>query len=101
MKLSQYERSILGCLDESGGFPTRRVAELVEKEVGRFGHNRRTHSGSIRAWLDELKKRGLVDYLDDQKPVCWKRTETGRQAWLEAEQMAAEYEAIHRSALRG
>jgi hypothetical protein len=71
--LSSHEREILEVLAEDGGFITKHVAS----HVSFFGHNARTHSGAVRSWLVGLKKRGLVDLLDDQKPDCWKRTAAG------------------------
>ena len=79
--LTNHEREILECLSETGGFLTRRVAQNVRF----FGINKHQHSGAVRAWLMNLKKRGLVDYLDDQKPVCWKRTQAGSKALAEME----------------
>lgn len=75
-QISPYEREILETLSEDAGFVTGRVAQGVTM----FGHNARTHSGAVRSWLMGLKKRGLVDYLDEQKPVCWKRTPAGTLA---------------------
>lgn len=75
-KLRSREQEILGLLNEDGGFTTGRIA----KQVTKSGSNAHQHSGAVRAWLMNLKKRGLVDYLDDQKPVCWKRTPKGTAA---------------------
>jgi hypothetical protein len=74
--LSSYEREILESLAEDGGFITKDVA----RHVTFFGHNARTHSGAVRSWLAGLKKRGLVDLIDDQKPAAWKRTAAGTAA---------------------
>lgn len=71
MRLTDYHRKILAQLDTRGGFTTGQVAERVEPM---FGHNRRTHSGAVRAWLSELKAAGLVREMDDRKPVCWVKT---------------------------
>lgn len=81
-KLSTYEREILDQLNEVAGFTTGRIA----KGVKMFGTNMHQHSGAVRSWLVDLKKRGLVDFLDDQKPVCWKRTPAGTAAIQEVQQ---------------
>lgn len=94
--LSNYEVKILATLDEQGGFLTRRVAEKIEPM---FGHNNRTHSGAVRSWLLDLKNKGLVAYLDNQKPVCWRRTPAGTAALQEAERIEHEYRKIHKAAL--
>lgn len=75
-ELSRHEREIIERLSEDSGFVTGDVA----KGVTMFGHNARTHSGAVRSWLVGLKARGLVDHLDSQKPVCWKRTPAGTAA---------------------
>lgn len=76
--ITNYEREILEALNESGGFTTGQVA----RHVTMFGSNARQHIGAVRSWLMGLKKRGLVDFLDDQKPVCWIRTATGSATLL-------------------
>lgn len=96
MKLSSYDVEILEILAEDGGFMTRDVA----KGVTFFGSNTRQHSGAVRAWLMRLKEFGLVDTLDDQKPVCWKRTPEGTRALEEHERIQRGYEFIHKDALR-
>jgi len=91
--LSQSEREILSCLSEDGGFTTGQVSRLAFISYGMT--NRRARGHAIRGWLLEMKSRGLVEFLDDQKPVCWKRTPAGSAAWLSAERKANEYEAMH------
>lgn len=89
--LSRHEREILETLNVRGGFTTRHVA----KHVTAFGSNAHQHSGAVRTWLLGLKKRGLVDYLYDQKPVCWMLTEAGARALKEAERRDTEWQATH------
>ena len=72
--LAIYEQ-ILGILDETGGFTTSEVA----RRLPQFGSNKHQHSGAVRSWLLQLYARGLVDYLDNQRPVCWKRTARGTE----------------------
>lgn len=75
-KLSEREHEILEALAEDGGFITKDVA----RHVTMFGHSAHTHSGAVRSWLVDLRKRGLVDLIDDQKPAAWKRTPAGTAA---------------------
>ena len=82
--LLSHEREILEFLAEDGGFITRDVA----RHVTFFGHNARTHSGAVRSWLMGLKRRGLVDFLDEQKPAAWVRTAAGTAALPPADRAA-------------
>lgn len=75
-RLSRYDRWILELLSEDGGFVTGHIA----RNVPMFGSNGHQQSGTVRSWLIDLKKRGLVRFLDDQKPVCWVRTAAGTAA---------------------
>jgi hypothetical protein len=77
--LTSTTSELLTVLSEDGGFTTGRVSELA-KNIGYCASNNRQRSGAVRAWLMELKQQGLVDFLDDQKPVCWKRTPAGSRA---------------------
>ena len=72
MQLNSYHKKILARLDTHGGFTTGQIAKQV---TPMFGHNRRTHSAAVRAWLLELKAAGLVCEMDNQKPVCWVKKE--------------------------
>lgn len=72
MKHADCQQKILDALDTLGGFTTGQVAERVSPM---FGHNKSTHSRAIRQQLLALKDAGLVREMDDQKPVCWIKTE--------------------------
>lgn len=75
--LRDNQRKILSVLSPECGVTT----EWVRKRTGiTFGLNAHQTSGAIRSWLMEMKRSGLVDFLDDQKPVCWKITDAGRAA---------------------
>jgi hypothetical protein len=76
--LTSTTAALLKVLSEDGGFTTGRVSELAQNIS--YGGNNRQRSGAIRAWLMELKQQGLVVFLDDQKPICWKRTQAGSRA---------------------
>jgi|HubBroStandDraft_6_1064221.scaffolds.fasta_scaffold768001_2 hypothetical protein len=63
----------------SGGYTT----SSVRVRSGAYSHpNQRIRAQWIRERLIRLKEQGLVDFLDDQKPVCWKLTEKGVEALL-------------------
>ena len=79
MKLRERHVEILLILHENSGLITRRVAERAKP----FGNKRET-SGAVRSWLNELRRAGYVEYFDDEKPVCWKRTVAGSEALREA-----------------
>lgn len=74
---TSYEVPILEALSETGGFETGQVAKTFKSP---FGRSNREHSSDVRAWLQVLKSNGLVDHLDQQKPVCWVRTRKGSRA---------------------
>lgn len=76
-KLYRHETEVLRVLDEDGGFLTKDVAARLSLVGYESGHQR---SGAVRAWLLDLRSRGFVVELDDQKPVCWKRTPAGTAA---------------------
>lgn len=42
--------------------------------------NQRMRAAYIRQCLLHMKKEGLVEYLDDKKPICWKLTDKGAEA---------------------
>lgn len=71
IKLMARESEILKALPFSGGLTSGSVAILV---YGKRGHK---ESAWVRFWLLRMKSNGLVDYLDDKKPVCWIITEKG------------------------
>jgi hypothetical protein len=75
--LSDLDIRLLGALSENSGRLTRDVSE----KAGVSQHNKRQSSGATRAWLMRLKKRGLVDFYDNEKPTVWKRTEAGTRAF--------------------
>lgn len=78
--MTEYDFKILSVLSPECGVTT----EWIRKTTGiSFGHNARTTSGAIRSWLNSMKRDGLVDFLDDLKPVCWKITDSGRAALKE------------------
>ncbi len=77
--LTSTTAELLTVLSEDGGFTTGRVSELA-KNIGYCASNNRQRSSAVRAWLVELRQQGMVDNLDDQKPVCWKRTPAGTAA---------------------
>lgn len=80
--LDDRDYALLKALSEDGGFTTGHVAERAGINFG--GLNRRMRSGAVRSWLMNLKRAGLVDFLDGEKPVCWIRTAAGTAA-LETE----------------
>jgi hypothetical protein len=61
---------ILQFLDETGGYLTRRVAEMT---VG----GGRANTAAVGRDLRRMEDRGLVDRLDSAAPVCWRRTPAG------------------------
>lgn len=67
-----YDEKILLILAHRWGMTTSDVAARVRPL---FGHSSRTHSSYIRSRLLDLEKRGLVKRLDNEKPVCWQRTQ--------------------------
>lgn len=69
--MDDWDKTVLSVLTQVGGFTTGRVAQRIEQSLGLFGHNKRTHAAFIRQKLLALEKGGLVQRLDDQKPVCW------------------------------
>lgn len=76
--LTSTTAALLAVLDETAGFTTGQISRH-----GKFGYcsdNNRQRSGAVRAWLIGLRRQGLVDFLDDQKPVCWKLTPAGTTA---------------------
>jgi hypothetical protein len=83
--LNRTDYALLAALSEDRGRKTGHVSSLAF--IG-FCGNRRQRSGAVRAWLVRLQKEGYVTTLDDQKPVCWLRTEKGTQA-LGAAKMVA------------
>ena len=95
MELSPTDKEILAALDERSGLLTRRVAANITY----CNHNNRMRSAAVRAHLDALKRRGLVEYLDNEKPVCWKLTPVGAAALAESQRIEFEYQNIHRRAL--
>ena len=80
--VTKTQIEILSALDEHSGLLTRSVAQ----HVSLFSDNARMRSGAVRSWLNIMKKRGWVEFLDDQKPVCWKRTAVGTAAFNEVTQ---------------
>ena len=74
LELGQYERSILAALAEDGGFTTGQIAATFKSP---FNRTKREHSSDVRAWLQAMKKSGLVDLMDNQKPAAWVRTADG------------------------
>lgn len=75
--LTSTTRALLEVLDEGCGLMTGQVSRRAKFS---YGGNARMRSGAVRSWLNNLKAEGLVDLLDDQKPVCWKRTPAGTRA---------------------
>lgn len=75
--LGEHHRKVLAALDEDGRSTTAEVAKNV---LPRFGHNARTHSGAVRAWLRQLEGAGLVKRLPEEKPVCWVRVKQRQTA---------------------
>jgi hypothetical protein len=78
--LTLYDHQILAAIGAgSGGYTTNavRVRSGVYSSL-----NQRMRAQWIRGRLLSLKDRGLVTFLDDQKPVCWKLTEKGMEALL-------------------
>lgn len=73
-----YHAAILRVLADSigGGYLTRHIA----KKIPAFGHNGHTQSGATLSWLNELEREGFVKRLDNDKPIVWAITETGRAA---------------------
>jgi hypothetical protein len=71
---SVREIEILACLDLNGGFTTPHVA----RRISTLSTNPRSHAAQTRQMLLRLKERGLVRFLDDQKPDCWCLTASGK-----------------------
>lgn len=76
--VTSFTAELLAVLTEQGGFTTGRVSKAAK--ISYCSDNARARSGAVRAALDNLKVMGLVDFLDDQKPVCWVRTPAGTAA---------------------
>jgi hypothetical protein len=76
--LNPRDYAILEVLSEDGGFLTSWVSKAIP--ISYCDDNARMRSAAVRSWLLRLKDQGLVDYLDNQKPVCWKRTKLGTKA---------------------
>lgn len=74
MKLTADDKAILAALSTDGGFVTGEVSKKVVRPQGR---TTRTHSAAVRQQLLVLEGAGLVRKLDDQKPVCWVKTDAG------------------------
>lgn len=72
--MKSYEENILVALDERGGFTTGKVAKTFESP---FKRSVREHSSDVRSWLLDMRERGLVSPMDDQRPICWVRTSLG------------------------
>lgn len=71
--LSSIEMDVLKKLDEDRGFETR----VIAKKLVILARSERSKSMTVRGVLLRLKKMRMVDYLDDEKPVCWIRTPRG------------------------
>lgn len=76
--LTSTTAPLLAVLSPEAGLTTGWVSDMAQVSYSR--DNRRARSHAIRSWLLGLKSQGLVDYLDEQKPVCWKITPAGRAA---------------------
>ena len=76
MALSARDRQILLVLDEVREFTTGGVAAKLPM----FGANRHERSRAVISCLVSLERCGLVARLDDQRLVCWRRTEFGSTA---------------------
>lgn len=72
--MNKYEMAILAALDERGGFTTGKIAKTFESP---FKRSVREHSSDVRSWLLDMRERGLVSPLDNEKPICWVRTSLG------------------------
>lgn len=70
LRVTAADCLILHMLDETGGYLTRRVAELT------VGAGRR-NTASVGQDLQRLAICGLVEPLDGGSPVCWRRTPAG------------------------
>lgn len=77
--LSRNDLEILRFLEENGGYDTGCVARGISSSG-----NKRKHSALTRQSLLWLKKEGYVEFLDNGKPVLWKRTAKGTKALAEA-----------------
>lgn len=72
---SKLDIEILKLLSEDGGFTTKSVSDRLLNPY--CSDRKRMRSGAVRSWLMSLEKVGWVDFMNGQKPVCWKRTEAG------------------------
>lgn len=79
-KIYDHELRILNALEEHCGRSTKVVAE----RAGVCGSNGHQRSGAARAYLMSLKKRGFVDFYDNDKPTLWKRTPVGTAALFQS-----------------
>lgn len=66
----QDKKAILDLLGDGGGFTTGDIASRVNPD---YGSNTRQQSAYIRSVLLEMLDEGLVQEMDDEKPVVWIR----------------------------
>jgi hypothetical protein len=66
----QADCRLLRVLDENCGYLARQVAEMT---IGGGRSNTLKMSRDLR----QLEARGLVDRLDHETPICWRRTPAG------------------------
>lgn len=81
--LTSTNAELLKVLDEDAGLLTGEVSHRAQVTYCSF--NKRQRSGAVRSWLVNMMKDGLVEFLDDKKPVAWKRTAAGTAALKEFE----------------
>lgn len=77
MLLTGKYRHLLSALSESGGSTTG----MARIDSGAWeGEDTKKAAQEVRLMLLDLEKVGYVTKLDDQKPVCWLRTNAGTLA---------------------
>lgn len=74
--LSMRMKKILASLGGHGGLVTKDIRRAVLDD----SHDKRSASGIVLYELKILRLLGLVEYLDDKKPIVWVRTEKGARA---------------------
>jgi len=78
MKPTLHQRKILKLLEpigSNGGYPARRLGKLIWD-----GWSAGTASGFANHECRQMERAGWLKRLDDQKPIVWQITESGRAA---------------------
>lgn len=73
--LDVRDKELLKAISQSGGFLPGEAAFNAWRVV-----DRRAGAREATSRFRAMEKMGLVKMLDDQKPVCWMRTDAGTAA---------------------